>query len=254
MDFLKEAFQRVKEDVLSLRHDIGYLKMGMDDFQSSLSEVRESLLFLKEGLEDLVSLNKKIFSLYKELASTQTKIVSTNTADSSTHRQPFKPLEGQISSISIGNEGVTTDRQTHRQTDRHIENTLKTNDSLTKEPTYPNFTPPKDPIKNAAEILSSLDAIKKEIRLKFKRLTEREWLVFSTIYQQGEENGFSDYKEIASHLGLTESSIRDYVGRILSKGIPVEKHRINNKTIHLKISEDLKKVASLSTILQLRGL
>lgn len=254
MDLVKESFQKVKEDILSLRHDIDYLKLSIDDFQSSLNEVRESLLFLKDGLSDLTSLTKDIFGLYKELASTQTRIVSTNTTNSSTDQQPFKPLEGQISPISIGNEGVTTDRQTHRQTDRHINNTSKIQDSVIKESTFSDFIPSKDPIKNAAEILSSLDAIKKEIRLKFKRLTEREWLVFSTIYQQGEENGFSDYKEIASHLGLTESSIRDYVGRILNKGIPVEKHRINNKTIHLKVSEDLKRVASLSTILQLREL
>jgi len=69
-----------------------------------------------------------------------------------------------------------------------------------------------------------------------------------------EEKGFSDYKAIAERLNLSESSIRDYVGGILSKGVPVEKQRVNNKTIHLKISENLKKIATLPTILQLRDL
>ena len=113
---------------------------------------------------------------------------------------------------------------------------------------------PKDPIQNAAEILESLDSLKKEIRLKFKRLTEREILVFSTLYQLDEEIGYADYKTLSQRLNLTESSIRDYIGRLISKGVPVEKKKINNKNIKLNISNSLKKVASLSTILQLRNI
>ncbi|MBU2104789.1 MAG: helix-turn-helix domain-containing protein [Nanoarchaeota archaeon] len=96
--------------------------------------------------------------------------------------------------------------------------------------------------------------MKKEIRLKFKRLTDQEILVFSTIYQFDEEKGFSDYKTISERLNLTESSIRDYVRRLIHKGIPIEKTKINNKSIILKISENLKKIATLSTILKLRDL
>ena len=113
----------------------------------------------------------------------------------------------------------------------------------------PLFTPD-----NAVEILESLDNIKKEIRLKFKRLTEQEILVFSTLYQLEEENGYTDYKTISDRINLSESSIRDYIGRLIKKGIPVDKTKVNNKTIHLSISKNLKKIASLHTILQLREL
>jgi DNA-binding MarR family transcriptional regulator len=113
---------------------------------------------------------------------------------------------------------------------------------------------PFDSIINAAQILNSLDNLKKEIRLKFKRLTEQEFLVFSTIYQLSEEKGNTDYKNLSEKLSLTESSIRDYIGRLIKKGIPVEKTKINNKTIHLSISPNLKKIASLPTILQLRAI
>jgi len=92
------------------------------------------------------------------------------------------------------------------------------------------------------------------MRLKFKKLTEQEFLVFSTIYQFDEEIGYSDYKLISERLNLTESSIRDYVGRIIKKGISVDKTKINNKYIKLNISEKLKKIVSLPTILQLREL
>jgi predicted transcriptional regulator len=85
-------------------------------------------------------------------------------------------------------------------------------------------------------------------------LTDQEILVFSILYQLEEETGFTDYKTIAQKLNLTESSIRDYIGRIIKKGIPVEKKRINNKNIRLTLSKNLKKIATLSTILQLRDL
>jgi len=74
------------------------------------------------------------------------------------------------------------------------------------------------------------------------------------MYQLDEETGHSTYKSVSEKLGLTESSIRDYVSRLINKGIPVEKNKINNKNIHLSISKNLKKIASLDTILQLRGL
>jgi len=112
----------------------------------------------------------------------------------------------------------------------------------------------ENPIDNAAKILDSLDSIKKEIRLKFKRLTTQEMLVFSTLYQLEEMSGDVDYKVLAKRLNLTESSVRDYIGRLIKKGIPVEKKRVNNKTILLSVSSNLKRITSLSTIIQLRDL
>ena len=142
--------------------------------------------------------------------------------------------------ISTGNGGVPTDRQTDRQTDKNTLNYPKIYEKLA--------------VDNAVEILDSLDSLKKEIRLKFKRLTDQEWMIFSTLYQLEEQEGFTDYKTLSKRLKLTESSIRDYIGRLIKKGIPVEKNKVNNKTIQLSISKNLKKIASLSTIIQLRDL
>ena len=109
-------------------------------------------------------------------------------------------------------------------------------------------------MENTLQILNSLDSLKKEIRLKFKHLTEQELAVFSAIYEFDDEIGFSDYKSLSLKLNLTESSIRDYVGRLVKKGIPVEKRKIRNKNIKLNISQNLKNIASLQTILSLRDI
>ena len=134
--------------------------------------------------------------------------------------------------ISIGNQGVQTNRQTDKQTNRQTENTLD----------------------NAFEILDKLDSLKKEIRLKFKRLTNQEMRVFSAIYQLEEEKGHSDYKTLSKKLNLSESSIRDYIRRLLVKEIPLDKIKVNNKEVKINISQSLRKMASLNTIIKLRSL
>ncbi len=179
---------------------------------------------------------------HPENNSTNRQEIPTNPA----YNAPYNALKGKNQVVSIGNEGVPTDRQTNQQTNQQT-------DKGSHNPIFfSQVNLHQNSIDDAAKILDSLDNIKKEVRLKFKKLTDQEFLVFSTIYQLSEEEGYTDYKALSTKLNLTQSSIRDYVGRLLKKGIPLEKTRINNKTIHLSISSSLKKVASLSTILQLR--
>ncbi len=249
MDQIKEAFHKVRQDITSLNYEMDTLKVNLFEIDWKLSTLIKEVKDLKNILQ-----SKEIHTDTSQQiihnpptqineAPTDKVFNPTHTKSLSAHNGPFKPLKTNILDISTGNEGVPTDRQTNQQTDRHIENTSKNQQKGVE-----------NPISDAAKILDSLDNLKKEIRLKFKRLTEKEILVFSAIYQIEEEKGHTDYKTLSEKLGLTESSVRDYIGRLILKGIPVEKKKINNKTIHLFISKDLKKIAPLSTILQLRDL
>ena len=232
MDEIKQAFQKVKTEMDFLFQELKNVKLG-------LNETRQEVIEICQILEQI---NEKILEKPQNTTSTQLSEKPTVSTHPSTHDKPLEALKPQNMAISTGNQGVPTDKQTNRQTDNKHEIELKTEEIT------------KDSIDDAAKILDSLDSIKKEIRLKFKRLTEQEILVFSTLYQIDEETGPTDYKTIAKKLGLTESSIRDYIGRLIKKGIPVDKKRINNKIIQLSISQNLKKIASLSTILQLRDI
>ena len=236
MDHLREAFDKVKQDISSLKQELGFLR-------NALVDTRNEMIDICTILQNLLQKTEKIQKEQESLASTHKPENQTVSTHPSTHPTPFKPLKPQILPISTGNGGVPTDRQTDRQTDQHI------------------VIPPKIPIKpekptfeQASEILETLDNIKKEIRLKFKRLTPQEMLIFSTLYQLEQTQKEVNYKDISLKLNLSESSIRDYVSRLINKGIPVEKIRKNNKQIILKISEDLRKIASLQTIIQLRDL
>ncbi|MAH03828.1 hypothetical protein CMI39_03520 [Candidatus Pacearchaeota archaeon] len=218
MDYLKESFEKVKQDINSLREEINFLRLN-----------------LIEIVEKVVEIDKKT----QNLSSTDREGIPTHPTHPSTHNLPLEDLNKQNIGISIGNHGASTDRQTDRQTDTYGENKGKYEENS---------------IDNAADILNSLDNIKREIRLKFKRITDQELLIFSAIYQLEEETGYTNYKILSQHLNLSESSIRDYVGRLINKGIPINKNKINNKNIQLKISENLRKIVTLPTILQLREL
>ena len=232
MDPIKEAFQNVRQDIDFLYSEVNSLKLTLEENNEKMHEILNLVKKINEKTN-----NSSNFGLIENTALKPK--ISTNTTYDTTHNPLLKPLKPQNMPFSTGNQGVSTDRQTDKQTDKSKEEIIE------KE---------QNSIENAAEMLDSLDNLKKQIRLKFKRLTNQEFLVFSAMYQLDEEFGYSDYHTLSNKLNLTESSIRDYVGRIIKKGISVEKQKINNKNIRLVISSNLKKIASLPTILQLREL
>jgi hypothetical protein len=262
MNHLKSAFAKVKKDIYFLGTELSNLKFELNEIKHLLKGLHE--LINSERLKEIAGLPISKYPTDRQ-TDTPTHFPTlqhknpTNTANPThnpTLRQEIEGLKSQILSISTGNRGVPTDRQTNRQTHQQTHNyTEKSPNSSVFNSSNPLQPTLETNIQEASEILDSLDRLKKEIRLKFKRITNQEMAVFSTIYQL-EDQDFNQvtYKKVAQTLNLSESSIRDYVQRIINKGIPIKKHKINNKTILLSISQELKKIASLSTIIQLREL
>jgi len=235
--------------ITDVKTDLSFLKDEITNLNSKLTDILSQITRQTDRHIDRQTHQHQI-STHIPLNQTHQHQISTHNYIS-TDNLPFKALKQPISKSSIGNQGVSTDRQTHRQTDRHIIKRTKTpqfQDSSTL-----NQLPQKT-LNNASEILESLDNLKKDLRLKFKRLTPQEMLIFSLIYQLEEQGNTVDYALLSSHKNLSQSSVRDHVNKLISKGIPVVKEKINNKKIILNISPDLKKIASLSTIVRLREL
>ena len=241
-NYVREAFQKAKHDIYSLYSEINAMKRSITEIRHEIAGISGILLQITQHM----SKNREKQPVQNP-ANRQIK--QTFQAQNPAHF-PLSDLKNNGNKVfSTGNEGVPADRQTNQQTDN--------------TPQKQFLQPPKAPIthampvasmSNAAQILDSLDDLRKEIRLKFKQFTDQEILVFSALYQLEEEHGPVDYKALAEKLGLTESSIRDYIARLLKKGIPIDKTKINNKQIRLSIPQSLKKIASLSTILQLRDI
>lgn len=278
MEGIKEAFVKVKNDIDLLKKEFYFYEENIKEDRLKILEICEILEKINKKIDIIEDKNNYILNKIEEKKqcldkkqdnkthikteffdfllnsvdiSTGNEGLETNKTHIKTDKIFFKPLNDQNTPISTGNQGVQTDKQTDRQTDNQTEKS-----SYNKENTITdiNLTHNNNSIDSAKDMLDSLDSIKKEIRLKFRRLTDQEMLVFSTIYQQDDEFGYSDYKMIAKKISLTESSIRDYVRRLINKGIPIDKDKINNKEIRLFISPNLKKIASLDTILTLKDI
>mgnify|MGYP001604831482 CR=1 FL=1 len=269
---LKEAFLKIKEDVLNLGKEISGIREQLLETNSLMKQINEEIIKLK--LENI----SRETPTHTPTDEPKTPTNSVTPTDNPTDAWEIGGLKSPNLAIPTGNEGVPTDRQTNQQTDQHIfrqmfypqttEKTpqlnttnipkqLKLQENVVYNTQEPELKekPIKQQISEAADILDSLDAIKKEIRRKFKRITRQEMLVFSTIYQLEEQDSSQEgvnYRKIAIKLGLSESSIRDYVHKMIEKGIPIDKEKLNNKQIILHISPELKKIASLSTIITLR--
>ncbi len=219
MDPIKDAFEKVKEDINNLYYEMRYLGTQLHELTQQISKQNQEINNVKRTLETKTHPT--------ENQDTPSFPLDTST-DTSTHNIALEAVKSPNPYISNGNKGVSTDRQTDKQTD----NTLN----------------------QVSEVLESLNKIKEEVRIKFKRLTNQEIAIFSLIYTL-EEKGFAvDYQLLAQHLDITESSVRDHVQRLIKKGIPIEKAKENNKKIILSISKNLKELAPLESLLKLRDL
>jgi hypothetical protein len=233
---IKKAFDRVKTDIFNIGKEISSLKLDIIDIKNQLNKLTN---------------NQTINPTIQQINPTH----QTTPTDNPTVPQEVRGLKYPNLGISIGNRGVPTDKPTDKQTDNPTH--FYTENELNYPQIQENQTPKplSQDLTDAREILDSLDSLKKEIRLKFKAMTNQEMLVFSTIYQLEQLYPDSlDYGKIAQKLRLSPSSIRDYTQRLINKGIPILKEKLNNKKILLKISPELKKIATLNTIIRLRDL
>ncbi len=219
MDLIKEAFSKAKKDIQNLKEEILLIS-------KEFLEIKRTLLQQTDKPTHIMSNQPNISNF-----PTDNTRFSENLS--------FKALKTQNLNISTGNDRVPTDRQTDKPTDRQ---TL--NEPLERV----------ERIRKMSSILDSLDTIKKDLRNLFIKLTNQEAVVFSLIYQLEEQGFVVDYPLLAQKLSLSESSIRDYIQKMIKKGIPIQKNKENNKKIILKIDSSLKKITTLNTILSLRNL
>ena len=131
-------------------------------------------------------------------------------------KQEIEQIKAQFTpKSSIGNEGVFN-KQTNQQTNKQL---------------------------NKQTIIQQTNTISKlndDLEAHFNSLTRQEFLVFLSLYQLEEELGNVKFSDLASYLHLSESSIRGYINRLVQKGSPILRKRVNNKVINLSLSLDFR--------------
>ncbi len=221
----------------------------MDPIKAAFEKVRSDIDFLFAEMQDI---KKSLRDIQHKLSNQQTNqhIIPTNKpspTQAPTHNLPLNSLNQSNLDISTGNRGVPTNKPTNQQTNQHpIISTGNPQNQASEDRI--------SQLRRVNEIIASLDDLKQEVRIKFKQLTDQEMAVFAAIYQFEEQGLLVDYALLAEKFALSEISIRDYIRKIKKKGIEIRKNKQQNKRIILSIPEEIKKIASLPTIQQLRDL
>lgn len=284
-DKIKEAFQKAKQDIDFLKIEMSYLSQDIQEIKQTLQALLEyenhkqnlqqtnqqtfqheiQHLNQSENQEDIENLTQIQENPTQNPLNQAENLQNTSFPDIPTQEHAHYALKQHFIMTSTGNDGVPTNQPTNQQTNQHPpishgnepqfpSETHQKHEKIIKiEQKSPNFDKISH-LEQVSSVLSTLDNIKKELRIKFKRLTSQEMLVFSAIYSLENESFVVDYSLLAQKLSLSEISIRDYIHKLIKKGIPIIKTKENNKKIRLSISPDIKKIASLNTILSLREL
>src|SRR3989344_8123650 len=137
MDQVKEAFQKVKEDITFLKQEILNIHKELDEIQNSIL----TLLSIKNNLHNQLDNTSNTIKNHQFLNPAIQQINTTNQyipTNTSTDKYYFKALKKHNNQYSTGNRGVSTDRQTDQQTDTstHFSDTsilLSQLDTLKKE-------------------------------------------------------------------------------------------------------------------------
>lgn len=81
----------------------------------------------------------------------------------------------------------------------------------------------------------------------FEQITNKEFLVFLTIFQ----SQTTTYKQIAAKLSLTLSCVRSYVSELIRKKIPLVKSKLKNRKVILSIPSWFKSLTSEQKLINL---
>lgn len=212
---VKQAFSKVKEDITSIKAEISEIKALI---QQSLNQM--SLQQKKESLE-----KSNDFGFSEENQSEDNKGSMGN--------------EGVYSFIhsfihSPGTHLCTSkDNYAHKNKQNEQKNSIQT---LTSK----NYPTQNTQLFN-----------KNYVSHPLQTLTNKEFLVFLTIYQLEKELPRVTYIDIANKLTLTSGCIRTYITSLIRKKAPLIKSKLNNKLTLLSIDPSFRSLTSEQKLIEM---
>ena len=190
--------------------------------KQAFSKIKEDISKLNEELSEYKTLLKQLI----DRLSPQDKTEKPPKIDNFSFKQE-NTFEHKKS--SIGNKGVCA--FTHSLI--HSPFTHLCTHSGTKLDESQGLTLPSQDISTQIDINHPLQT-----------LTNREFLVFLTIYQLEKELPRVTYEVIAKKLSLTSGCIRTYITSLIRKKAPIIKSKLNNKLTILSIDKSFRSLTS----------
>jgi len=191
-----------------------------DKIKNSFSNVKEDMFKLEKDLE---TIKKEIKEGKRDKIALESLLQSLKKDISE-----IKSFLADSKKSSTGNKGVT---ERYR--------------------TIPNNAEQYQTVPNSAPTMKKPASLP-EIQAAFRTLTDREFSVFLSIFELGQQFGETNYLTIATHLNVTESPVRNAVNALIAKGLPVVKERVFNGKTSLFINKAFTDHHSLVKLIQSR--
>ena len=260
---VKSSFEKVREDMkllqeefLALKREVEALRLEIKtNFTHEFSSGNGGVPADKPT--DKPTFNTPLFPV-DDNSSMASSTSAENPADSPTHLQHISqkpqhiaPKTQHIPYQSFPKSQHITPEMVQKILDEEAA-------KRTVTPPFTSFQPPSrehetdqtDSLIGLTEVMNSL---KSDLKKRFKALTKQEFYIFSVLYIVEKSQEAVTYGDLAAKTGLTSSSIRDYVQRIIKKGIPLSKEKLNNKITILKIPQELRNLATLDNLMRIRN-
>jgi len=238
-------------------------KTPVERLKEEVKLLQEELFILKKEIEDL---RQELRVIIKPNYMNESSIGNEGVpADQPTHKPSFNTPLFPVDGIYSGDSSTSSHNPAHIPT--HLQHIGRKIQQITSR--IPNrITPemveeilaeqmPKRQIidKNSpiADLAGIMNTLKADLKAKFRSLTGQEFYIFSVLYTVEKSQDMVTYIDIAKHTGLTSSSIRDYIQRIIRKGIPIAKEKLNNKVTMLRVPPELRNLATLDNLMRLRN-
>lgn len=250
---------RVEVDVNNLKSIITKQNQIIKQLTEELMKLTKISADLKQKLDLFYTFQPKKVVLHSLINQS---INQSNTSSSTKKNFEDTSLKTNEFSSSIGNNGVKHTPSTSLNTPRNLDknddisvNSQEFDDSIRNQGQMPDqasieyskeITKEKvnldflNEIKPKNILDENFQIFKSKLNETFKNLSKQELKVFLTIYQLSDENKALSYSKLADILKLSENGVRSYVSILIKKGLPITKHKINNKIAYLTIQKDFK--------------
>ena len=204
----------------NIKHSFKSVKADINRFEKDLEKTKD-LLILQ---------NKLIIQIFNELKEKDSLTPQTPLFFGSTGNKGVKQANKQTSTkhLSTDFSELGAIPPEFEEETKHISTTDQALKQIEEKPTKVLKYPLSD--------------YKLNINKTFKRLSKQELRTFLAVYQQEEEGHEITYFSIAQDLNITESCIRGYIASLLKKQAPIQKIKLNNKKVILRINPDFRQL------------
>jgi hypothetical protein len=94
--------------------------------------------------------------------------------------------------------------------------------------------------KQPSKHLSTLGELNEDLDAHFSTYTRQELKIFLSLYQLEDEVGPIRFTDLSDYMKLSEGCVRAYIYKLIARGSPILKEKVNNQVVNLSLSPEFR--------------